>query len=261
MLMQRVITSLILIPLVLLILFYAPVWVLLGIVLLLIIAAGRECWQLIPLQGFTAQVSFLLLLLMGFWLCDAVFYFWLILGLFFWLCIGAAILTFPESQRYWGRPWVVMSACFIVLPLFGHSLLHLYAQPHGATLVLYLLCLVWAADSGAYFAGKLWGVHKLIPQVSPGKSWEGALGGLVFVMLVAFIGYFYFSPLSLAQWLLLAVSVYVVSIFGDLFISILKRRCHVKDTGTLIPGHGGILDRLDSIIAALPFFCWGMTHL
>lgn len=261
MLMQRLITSLILIPLVLFILFYAPAWCLLGIIFLILFAAGRECLQLIPLHAPAAQTGFLFLIFVCLWACGAVFGYWLDLGLFFWLLIITAILTFPGSQRYWGYPLIVAMTCFLLIPLFAQSLIHLYYEPQGKVLLVYLLFLVWAADIGAYLAGKCWGVHKLIPQVSPGKSWEGAFGGFILVVLVTAGGYYYFAPSSWFYWFLLALIINVISIFGDLFISVLKRRCHVKDTGTLIPGHGGILDRLDSLIAALPFFYWGIKYL
>jgi phosphatidate cytidylyltransferase len=260
MFMQRLITSLILIPLVLLTLFYAPTWFLITIVILVLFAAGRECWHLIPLNHLASQLGFVVLLLAGLWACGQVFSYWLVVGLLFWLVCFAAIITFPKSQSYWGYAPVVAFACLLLLPLFLQSLMHLYYIPQGQGLILYLLCLVWAADIGAYLAGKRWGSHKLIPQVSPGKSWEGALGGFILVLIVASIGLVYFRPLSWLNWFSLALLITIVSIFGDLFISILKRRCRLKDTGTLIPGHGGILDRLDSLIAAMPFFYLGINY-
>jgi phosphatidate cytidylyltransferase len=261
MFMQRLITSLILIPLVLLILFYGPTWFLIALIILVLLAAGRECWQLIPLRHPATKIGFLLLLLAGIWVCGFVFTYWLVAGLCVWGLIFTCILTFPKSQDYWGHPPIVAGICFMVLPLFLQSLIHLYQVPNGKGLILYLLCIVWAADIGAYLAGKRWGKHKLIPQVSPGKSWEGAAGGLFLVVLVAIVGWLYFRPTAPYSWFLLALGCAVISIFGDLFVSILKRRCHLKDTGTLIPGHGGVLDRLDSLIAGMPFFYFGLKYL
>lgn len=261
MFMQRLITSLILIPLVFWVLFYAPLWLLIALVLLLLLAAGRECCKLIPLTNFATQLGFLLLLVCSLWACGQFFFVWLAWGLCFWGLIFIAILTFPQSQYYWGHAPVVALASFLVLPLFLQSLIHLYYLPHGQGLILYLFCIVWAADTGAYLAGKRFGKHKIIPRVSPGKSWEGVLGGFLLVLLVAIIGFYSFNPQAKAAWFLLALGCAVVSIFGDLFISILKRRCNLKDTGALIPGHGGILDRLDSVIAAMPFFYFGLNYL
>ena len=261
MFMQRLITSLILIPLVLFLIFFAPLSFLIGFVVLVILAATSECWKLIPINHKAGQLIFLLLMLGCFWICGTVFNFWLDLGLVFWLFIILAIVTFPDSQHYWGYPYVVGGACLLLIPLFGQCLIYLVELPLGKWLLVYLLFLVWSADIGAYLAGKQWGKHKLIPQVSPGKSWEGALGGLILVLIVATVGCFYFHPISFGKWYLLALVIAVISVFGDLYVSILKRRCHLKDTGTLIPGHGGILDRLDSLIAALPFFCLGSRYI
>ncbi|MDI1351631.1 MAG: phosphatidate cytidylyltransferase [bacterium] len=261
MFMQRLITSLILIPLVLLILFYAPIWFLAGLVVLVILASTRECWQLIPIKSKPLQIIFSFLVLFSLWGCGELFSYWQLLGLGVWVLIFIAILTFPNSQRYWGYSVLVATVCCIVLPLFAQSLIHLYFITQGKSLLLYLLFIVWASDIGAYIAGKRFGSHKLIPRVSPGKSWEGALGGFILAMMIAISGYFYFHPHSSLNWFVLAGCTVVISIFGDLFISILKRRSNIKDTGSLIPGHGGVLDRLDSLIAALPWFYFGLTYI
>lgn len=259
MFLQRLITSLILVPLVLLIIFYGPSWLLAGIVFVIFFAATRECFQLIPLQQPLLQIGFLALMLGALWACGYLFSYWLGLGLILWIFNIIAIMWFPASQRYWGYPMVVAGACLILIPLFIQSLVHLYYLPNGSALLVYLLFLIWASDVGAYVSGKLMGKNKLIPQVSPGKSWEGVLGGLILAMIIAGAGCMYFHPVAVGYWLVLAFCTVIISIFGDLFISILKRRCHLKDTGTIIPGHGGILDRLDSLIAALPLFYFGLT--
>lgn len=261
MFMQRLITSLVLAPLVLIILFYAPVWLLEGVVVLILLAAGKECWRLIPINTVTFGIGYLVLLLFGLGLCTYLFSYWLILGLVLWACICLAILTFPGSQHYWGYPSVVAVVCFVLLPLFIQSLIHLYYVPEGKILIVYLLFLIWSTDIGAYLVGKKLGKHKLIPQVSPGKSWEGVCGGVILAMIIATIGFIHFKPAAVLGWFGLALATVIISIFGDLFISILKRRCNLKDTGTLIPGHGGVLDRLDSLIAALPLFYFGLTYM
>lgn len=261
MFMQRLISTLILVPLVLLILFYAPAWALAAIVLLVVAVCAQECWQLIPLPGPITQWAYLAAMLLCLGLCGLVFDYWLIIGLLVWLLNGLAILTFPRSQRYWGHAVIVALVQLLLIPLFGQSAMHLYQLPHGKGLIVYLLFLIWASDIGAYLTGKKLGKNKLIPKVSPGKSWEGAAGGFVLSMLVALIGYYCFEPSSALFWFLLAAVTAIVSVFGDLFISILKRRCNIKDTGAIIPGHGGILDRLDSLIAALPWFYFGLGFI
>ena len=97
--------------------------------------------------------------------------------------------------------------------------------------------------------------------MSPGKTVEGALGGFLLTMLVATIAYFYFNPPAMVNWYAIAVGTTLISMLGDLFISMLKRRCKLKDTGHVFPGHGGVLDRLDSLIAAAPFFYFGLSFL
>ncbi|AAU26601.1 TPA: phosphatidate cytidylyltransferase [Legionella pneumophila] len=261
MFMQRLITTLILVPLVLLAIFYAPSWILWGVVLVILLLAGMECFKLIPVDNLTVQACFLIFLLMCFWACGYFYSYWLSVGLLVWLLNGLAILTYPRSQNYWGYPIVVAIASLILLPLFTQSLMQISFLQQGKELLVYLLFLIWASDIGAYLTGKQWGKHKLIPKVSPGKSWEGVTGGVILAMIVATLGYYYFIPYSIYIWFGLALSTVVISIFGDLFISILKRRCQLKDTGNIIPGHGGILDRLDSLIAALPWFYFGLTYI
>jgi phosphatidate cytidylyltransferase len=128
--------------------------------------------------------------------------------------------------------------------------------------VLLVLVLVWIADSVAYFVGRAWGKRKLAPAISPGKSWEGALGGLIGAALYAIILASITQP---GAWLALvatAVLLGIVSIVGDLFESAAKRQAGVKDSGTLLPGHGGILDRIDSATATLPLaaLLWPMIR-
>lgn len=261
MFLHRLITSLILIPLILAAIFYAPHWALLGVLVVIFFALGFEALQLLPSNRRANQIIFLGFLGLAFWLCGYWYDYWLTLGLLLWIANILAILTFPDSQRYWGYPLVVAVALILVLPLFAQSLISLYFLPQGKALLVYLLFLIWASDIGAYLAGKLLGKHKLIPAVSPGKSWEGICGGLLFSLMVACVGYFYFVPYFKIFWFSLALITVIVSVFGDLFISILKRRCDLKDTGALIPGHGGVLDRLDSLIAALPLFCFGLRFM
>jgi phosphatidate cytidylyltransferase len=255
---QRLITSLILIPLVLFILFYAPSIIWTGLIALLIIACGWEWLQLIPLHNKYLRIVFMASLLILMFLIGYVMNYWLIVGLILWGGIIVAELTFPQSKHYWGFKGIVVGLALILLPLVFQSLVYIYQQPQGKTLFLYVLFIVWAADIGAYLAGKLWGKHKLIPKVSPGKSWEGALGGLLLALLITSAGYCYFKPVNAFAWLVLALAMILISIAGDLFISMLKRRVGLKDTGTLIPGHGGFLDRLDSLIAVSPLFYFGL---
>lgn len=118
--------------------------------------------------------------------------------------------------------------------------------------VLLILVLVWVADTAAYFVGRAWGRRKLAPGISPGKTWEGALGGAAGVLVYAIICGSFIEGLFWVPYLLAAALLAVLSIVGDLFESAAKRQAGVKDSGTLLPGHGGIMDRIDSATAALP---------
>ncbi|MDH5694355.1 MAG: phosphatidate cytidylyltransferase [Gammaproteobacteria bacterium] len=133
----------------------------------------------------------------------------------------------------------------------------------GPAQVLYLMILIWGADSGAYFVGRKYGRRKLAPHVSPGKSVEGAMGAFATCALISFFGSHYFAlegP-SIVTFLLVSLLTVAFSIEGDLMESLFKRRAGVKDSGTLLPGHGGVLDRIDSLTAAAPVFAVGISFM
>jgi phosphatidate cytidylyltransferase len=128
----------------------------------------------------------------------------------------------------------------------------------GPLMVLCMLLLVFAADIGAFFAGRSWGRHKMAPRVSPGKTWEGAMGGLAAVVLVALLGTVHFG-LPVAAGVAFGCAVGIYSVIGDLTESMFKRGAGLKDSGSLLPGHGGILDRIDSVTAAAPLYALGLV--
>ncbi|VEG92216.1 phosphatidate cytidylyltransferase [Legionella spiritensis] len=256
---QRLLTTIILIPLVLGIIYYANIWFFSGLILLLVMACGVESLQLIPINRLSLKVVYLCLLLLAFLVIHYVYREWLLVALGCWFLIIWAVLFFPRSQSIWGNGYTVSIFFLLLLPVFGQSLIAIYEMESGKSFIVYVMCLVWAADIGAYVTGKQWGRHKLIPAVSPGKSLEGLAGGAFLSMLVAIAGYYYFQPGRPLPWGLTVLFVFLIALLGDLFISILKRRCHLKDTSHLIPGHGGILDRLDSMIAAAPVFYFALV--
>jgi len=133
----------------------------------------------------------------------------------------------------------------------------------GRYLVLFLLLLMWVADSGAYFAGRCWGRHKLAPRVSPGKTWEGVWGALAGTVILAVLAapVFDMTPRYVILFALLCLVTVAFSILGDLIESLFKRQAGVKDSSHLLPGHGGMLDRIDSLTAAAPVFMLGMLAL
>jgi phosphatidate cytidylyltransferase len=127
---------------------------------------------------------------------------------------------------------------------------------YGTEMTMYFLILIWVADISAYFAGKKWGITKLAPEISPGKTVAGMYGALVsgLVCAVVLSLIYGFQLMIAADFVLLSVLTVLVSIYGDLFVSVVKRQRGVKDSGSILPGHGGVLDRVDSMIAAIPFF-------
>jgi phosphatidate cytidylyltransferase len=127
----------------------------------------------------------------------------------------------------------------------------------GAELIMSLLLIVWAADVGAYLVGNSWGKVRLAPLVSPGKTWEGFIGGIAFAALVA-LGASIVLDVPRITFVAIGVVTAISSVVGDLTVSLFKRNVNVKDTGRLLPGHGGILDRIDSLVAATPIFALGL---
>ena len=175
----------------------------------------------------------------------------------FWLVAFFLVLRYPVSAKLWRhRLPLKLFAGFIVFAGLWFGTLYLLAQPLDRYLILVVVSLVAFADTGAYFAGRRFGKRKLSPKVSPGKSWEGLVGGIILstligVLLAAFVLNAQ-SPIWLG--LLLSVPVALVSVVGDLTESMLKREAGCKDSSRLIPGHGGVLDRIDALVAGVPVF-------
>jgi phosphatidate cytidylyltransferase len=253
-LQSRILTAIILIPLALSLLFFAPLPIVCAASLLLLLGCGWEWLTLIPLQRFSLSLIFIFILLISTCISTLFFPLYQCAGLILWSLIFLCIISFPRSQFYWGKETIVMLSGFILLPLCWTSAAYVFIQESGPAQLLYLLLLVWAADTGAYFVGKKFGKHKLIPAVSPGKTVEGALGGLLTALSISIAGYVYFQSDAGFIWFIQAFATIVFAMIGDLFISMLKRRVKCKDTSQILPGHGGLLDRLDSFIAAAPVF-------
>jgi len=270
----RLLTALILIPLVIAALFMLPP---LGFSLLTLGVCMLAAWEWGQLAGFASRSQRIWLAVLCGLLLTAMLLtlpayshiialpqvtssLWASLG--WWLVALLLVLSYPSSAGTWGKSKALrlLFGLLTIVPFFWGMLvlrLHDYDQNQqtGAWWLLYVMLLVWGADSGAYLFGKLFGKHKLAPKVSPGKTWEGLIGGLVVSALISWL-FGRYAPLSVAPVTLLICSVIaaLASVLGDLTESMFKREAGIKDSGHLIPGHGGILDRIDSLTAAIPVF-------
>lgn len=174
------------------------------------------------------------------------------------ILLTAAVLLFRFNDiRRAATEWALLAAGFLYVPLLLSQLLLVRSEPHGVSWILLMLVIVMSGDSAAYYVGSTLGRHRLYPEVSPKKSVEGALGGLGGSILGAFIAkQLFFPQLGSMDCVATALLLGVLGQMGDLFESLLKRSCGVKDSGVIVPGHGGILDRLDSILFAAPAAYW-----
>ncbi len=265
MLKLRVITALIVAPAVIAAIFLLPLTAFAAVFLVL---AGLGVWEWANLAGIrslVAKVAYVLgYALLAYAVLNAPLMWSAVFKgvAVFWALAAIVVLTFPASGQVLVAP-VLVPAGYVAFIGAWLALVALLVAG-GPWLILWVLIVVWAADIGAYFAGRRFGRRKLAPLVSPGKTWEGATGGmLVSVLLGSLLGATVPALHALApelwQWSVGSFVIAVVSIFGDLFESALKRARGVKDSGGLFPGHGGMLDRVDALIAALPCVALAVT--
>lgn len=282
MLKQRILTAIILAPLALLGILFLPIetfrYVVAGILLL-----GAYEWAnmsginaRIEKGFFTIFVGILCAVLIfsvnsdNIWINDKdlnpIYYTILQISALWWLVSLVMVLVYPRYSSFWKSSRSIRGA-FGILTLVPTwvAIVSLrtsfYADDHfyGASLLFYVLGIVWAADVGAFFVGVKFGKHKLRPSVSPGKSLEGLMGGVMASLaIIAFAALHYEIDESSRIWLHLVVGVITVGVsaLGDLNESMFKRCAGIKDSGKLLPGHGGIMDRIDSLTAAFPVFAF-----
>lgn len=226
-----------------------------------VVIAAHEWTKLMPKRKFPARFIFLVLIVTLISLAvPPSWVLWWVLSLGIWIMALKWVLVFPAQEKWYGRRLFAMGVVILVAAITAmYSLWQM-----SPWWLMYVFLLVWCADSGAYFVGRKLGKRKLAPNVSPNKSIEGLFGGLATSALVAVvIGYFYLSLDIMAQiaFLLLSGVAVIASVLGDLFESMLKRRAGIKDSGTILPGHGGVLDRIDSLLSATPIFAFGVWVL
>lgn len=259
MLKQRIITALILAPLALCGFFLLEGGSFALFIGAVVVLGG---WEWARLSGFETQSSRILYavvvaaLLFLLYLLPDLAPWLLVAALIWWLMATWLVLTFPESSAHWASAICKLVIGLLILLPAWQGLVLIKQMPLGNWLILSVMILVWGADIGAYFSGKAFGRRKLAPKVSPGKSWEGLYGGLAACLLItAVVGvYRGWSLGELIFALVSAAIVVLISVVGDLTESMFKRKSGVKDSSNLLPGHGGVLDRIDSLTAAIPVF-------
>lgn len=269
MLRQRILTAVVLAPLAIWGTLALDAALFAAIVGAIVVLAAWEWGRLAgltgPLRGAYAALAGLLLValypaLSGF--ASARFAL-IVLALIWWCAAFVWVLRFPANAEFWtrGRLAPAVAGLLVLIPAWA-ALVGLRIGA-GPGFVLVLMFLVWGADVGAFFAGRRWGRHKLAPRVSPGKTWEGLFGALGTAVVVALVaGELLRIPGSRwAVFLGLCLVTVATSVLGDLMESMFKRLAHVKDSSGLLPGHGGVLDRIDSVTAAAPMFALGIALL
>lgn len=282
MLLPRIITASILATLIALAVFLLPIEYFSLLICILALIAGWEWTNLISIQSSIKRILFLVFMIVP------------MVGIQFWtqlLEISATIMDWTEIRTYSGAlEWLVVAPVLfwiLIMILIRNSpggILKLELKSrykvfigwfilvatwmflsrlrsfYGPEMTMYFLVLIWAADIAAYFVGKKFGTVKLSPEISPGKTVQGMYGALAAGAVCGIIlCLIYLFPIMIsADFVLLSALTVLISIYGDLFFSVVKRQRGVKDSGSILPGHGGILDRIDSIVAAAPFFYAGV---
>lgn len=282
MLLQRILTALVLAAVAISAIFLLPILYFYLFIAVIVLIAAWEWTNLIEINKLSGKLGFLLFLIVP------------MLGITFWtqlLELASQAFEWPEIKEYSGAlEWLVIGPVvfwvmmMVLIRKVPEGLLAIELKPglkifigwfvllsawmfltklrayYGAEAVLYFLALIWIADIAAFFIGKKFGKDQLAPAISPGKTVQGMYGAIISAMICAVIlALFYGYPMMIAtDFGMLSILTVLVSIYGDLFFSLMKRKSGVKDSGSILPGHGGVLDRIDSVIAAAPFYYAGI---
>jgi phosphatidate cytidylyltransferase len=276
---QRVLTALLLAPSIIAAIFYLPLNYFAGLLLLIMAIGAWEWGPLMGLNSKTKRLAFVItnvLLIFTIWnflppteiwwekgsLKDsATIILWMSVA--WWVLSAALTFLYPRCSKFWSSHrsirgmfgWLTLVPSWLALMVIRSS--DYSDNPyHGAQLLMFLFLMVWSADIGAYFVGKSIGKNKLLPNVSPGKTLEGFIGGSVVACILVSVAGFIINWNAEQYFVVLSVTliITVVSVLGDLNESMFKRQAGVKDSGSILPGHGGVLDRIDSLTATAPIY-------
>jgi phosphatidate cytidylyltransferase len=269
MLYQRILTAIPLALFVIWIIFFQPTSVFFWFLLFVVFISGFEWARLAGVLNVVYRVAFAVAITASVWAINEyalehvtwLYYvavmWWFSITLYLKIATPGAVSTKFKIDR--------LLIAFIILPSAALAMQDLHGmyvgnERQGPEWLFFGLSLVWVADIGAYFSGKKFGKNKLAPLISPGKTREGLFGALLATSVYALLASYYFRLQTEIAVLLVMLSIIVtfISVTGDLYISYLKREAGLKDSGKILPGHGGILDRIDSVLAAMPVFLLGL---
>ncbi|MCG6938559.1 MAG: phosphatidate cytidylyltransferase [Gammaproteobacteria bacterium] len=271
MLYQRIFTAIPLAAFVVWIIFFQPTSVLFYFLLFIVLISGYEWAKLSGVDNVLLRSAYALTVTASVWAVQqyaADYAIWLIyLSVLWWFSISVYLKIAVPKEAGSGLKLDKLFIAFIILPAAAlamretHSL-YIDVARQGPAWLFYALSVVWIADIGAYFSGKKFGKHKLAPFISPGKTTEGFIGAVLATSVYTLLASYYFELDNDRAVLLVLLSIIMtfISVSGDLYISFLKREAGLKDTGNILPGHGGMLDRIDSVLAAMPVFLVGFSR-
>ncbi|MEC8324887.1 MAG: phosphatidate cytidylyltransferase [Pseudomonadota bacterium] len=278
MLIKRILTSLVLAPAALALVFFTPLELFSLIAGLIVLLSAWEWSAFMGLKKFASRISYvagmavILFIANMYWPIESLWQngqlvgsanYVFTLAVAWWLVACALVWTYPRTAKAWhaGLMMRAIAGLLTLLPMWLalnvlRSSEYATNATQGSVLIMVVLGIVWSADIGAYFSGKNLGKHKLMPLVSPNKTIEGLVGGLI-CSAIFVLAFCYFTKVPIDKWFIYAAMAAVVALFsavGDLLESMFKREVGLKDSGSCLPGHGGILDRIDSLTAAAPLF-------
>lgn len=266
MLQTRIITAAVLLLVFAADLFLASVHVFALILGFIVAAAAWEWSRLCQVRNEHLQTAFaafagLLTLILLYIPYDQGFMRWLLLlGFIYWVSVPVAFYMMPKLPPFVSVQTTLLASGVLVMLITAVAIQYLrtHAPAASSYLLLYALSIIWIMDIGAYFSGKRFGKNKLAPLISPGKTWEGVYGGaaLTFVVMLLTVMFADFASGNALKVLVATVLAAAVSVVGDLAESRVKRAADVKDSSQMLPGHGGVLDRLDGVLAAIPVFAF-----
>lgn len=272
--LERIITALILVAVVLCCMFAtSSPYPMFALMVVAATVAGYEWFKLMPNQSYKVEykqsgqaqhkmLACVYALILGIFSFASLYFNELAIllwaaSILTWVLSIYWVLNYPDYDQWYNHSMLVIGGvliCAAVTAIFA-------LWEFSPWWLMYLFLLVWGADSGAYFVGRKFGMRKLAPEVSPNKSIEGLLGGVLTATLIIVVVEVVFLDLTWWQhliFLLISILAVLASVLGDLFESMIKRRAGIKDSGRVLPGHGGVLDRIDSLLAAAPIFAVGL---